>query len=207
MCGKFNLISPFQILADEFQLDGEGISMPVGGDFVPGQDISAIVRNGRNRMVALRWGLIPPWAKDPSIGRKMFNARSETASVKPSFREAFVRRRCLVAADGFYEWQNSKGSKVPWLVRLRSRRPFGLAGLFEQWSSPRDKTIASCAILTIEANSLIGRMHPRMPAIIPPELYSVWLDPQNADPERLLPLLRPCPAEDMEIIRVAAFPA
>lgn len=148
-------------------------------------------------METLRWGLIPSWADDPGIGARMINARSETVAEKPSFRRAFKDRRCLIPADGFYEWQRTNGGKQPYYFQTEDRRPFAFAGLWESWSREGEE-IHSCAILTTNANDLVGEIHPRMPVILPPEDYDLWLDPDARESDLLLPLLRPYPAGDMQ---------
>jgi putative SOS response-associated peptidase YedK len=162
-------------------------------NIAPGQSV-AVVREmpqAQDRQLAyLRWGLIPAWADDPSIGDRLANARSKTVATKPSFRRAFRSRRCLVVADGFYEWQKINGRKHPYFVGLQSDRPFGLAGLWERWEK-HGEPVESCTILTTEANELMLPIHERMPVIIPPEQYGLWLDPRCQDTEKLAKLLRP----------------
>ncbi|MCH7813503.1 MAG: SOS response-associated peptidase, partial [Planctomycetes bacterium] len=149
------------------------------------------------RLELLRWGLIPSWAKDPAIGARMINARSETAAEKPSFRAAFRRRRCLLPADGFYEWQRSGRVKQPYYIRLKHGPPFALAGLWEQWHSPDGSLVETCTILTTEPNELVKPLHNRMPVLLTPDVFDLWLDPAMTDPARIQPLLRPCPPEQM----------
>jgi len=172
------------------------------GDISPGQQVVAVVRHDRNRLVNFRWGLIPSWAKDPAIGRKMFNARAETVAEKPSFRSAFRDRRCLVIAEGFYEWQKLGKAKRQMLIRLKSGRPFGFAGLYETWASPAGETVRSCTIITTEANELIRPVHDRMPVILTARDEEAWLAPGNRDLKALLAMLRPYPAEEMEMEEV-----
>jgi len=147
-------------------------------------------------LVLLRWGLIPSWADDPSIGNRLLNARAETVADKPSFRSALRSRRCLILADGFFEWQSRKGPKQPYYFRLRDERPFAFAGLWEQWS--RGETpIESCTIITTQANELVRPVHERMPVILPPKVYAVWIDPEEQRTERLQSLLGPYRADEM----------
>jgi putative SOS response-associated peptidase YedK len=150
----------------------------------------------------LRWGLIPAWADDPSSGDRLANARSETAATKPSFRRAFRPRRCLAVADGFYEWRRTDGRKQPYFVGLRGDRPFGLAGLWERWEKGGEP-VEPCTILTTEANELMRPIHGRMPVIVPPDQYGLWLDPRCQDAEKLAMLLRPYPSKDMVAYRVS----
>jgi putative SOS response-associated peptidase YedK len=147
-------------------------------------------------LALLRWGLIPAWAEVPSIGDRLANARSETAATKPSFRRAFRSRRCLVVADGFYEWKTTTGRKQPYFVGLRSDRPFGLAGLWERWEK-HGEPVESCTVLTTDANELMRPIHERMPVILPPDQYGLWLDPRCQDTEKLAKLLRPYPSKEM----------
>jgi putative SOS response-associated peptidase YedK len=145
----------------------------------------------------LRWGLIPSWAKDPAIGMKLINARAETVAEKPSFRKSFKQRRCLVLADGFYEWQKEGRVKQPYYIRLKSERPFAFAGLWDHWADADEKTIESCALLTTEPNELMAPIHHRMPVILNPDAYDDWLDPDQQDVARLVTLLGPYPAGEM----------
>jgi putative SOS response-associated peptidase YedK len=145
----------------------------------------------------LRWGLIPSWAKDPSIGYRMINAKSETVTEKPAFRAAFKHRRCLIPADGFYEWGGEKGKRTPYLFRMADQNVFALAGLWERWTAPDNTVTESCAILTTGANELVKTVHHRMPVIVPPDRYDQWLGtpPQAAD--RLVEILTPFPYDGM----------
>jgi putative SOS response-associated peptidase YedK len=142
----------------------------------------------------LKWGLIPAWADVPAVGDRLANARSETAATKPSFRRAFRSRRCLLVADGFVEWRRTDGRKQPYYVRLKNDRLFGLAGLWERWERG-DKPVESCTILTTEVNGLMKPIHERMPVIIPPEQYGLWLDPACQDARKLEGLPRPFSGE------------
>jgi putative SOS response-associated peptidase YedK len=144
----------------------------------------------------LRWGLVPSWADDPAIGNRLINARSDTAASKPSFRSAFKHRRCLVLADGFYEWQKLGSKKQPHYFRLRDGKPFAFAGLWERWEK-LGPPVESCTILTTEANDVLRPVHERMPVILDPKDYNLWLDPSPQKPEALQALLRPYPAAEM----------
>jgi putative SOS response-associated peptidase YedK len=141
--------------------------------------------------------LIPSWAKDSSIGNKMFNARAETIAEKPSFKNAFQRRRCLIPADGFYEWQKLGKMKKPFRFSLKLEKPFALAGLYETWISPEKKQINTCTIITTEPNELMQSIHNRMPVIVRKELEGFWIDPGNNNKEGLLAVLKPYPSEEM----------
>jgi putative SOS response-associated peptidase YedK len=148
-------------------------------------------------LTLVRWGLIPSWAKDPAIGNRMINARAESVAEKPAFRAAFRRRRCLVLADGFYEWQKrGRGPKQPYLIRLRSGRPFAFAGLWESWRAPEGELVESCTLLTTTPNSLVERIHDRMPVLLHRRDHARWLT-EGEDPAKLAELLAPFPAEEM----------
>ena len=205
MCGRFTLTDPDPEIAVQFGLP-QIPDMPPRYNIAPTQPVAAVrVRpEGQIReLVMLHWGLIPFWAKDPNIGARMINARSETASQKPSFRAAFRRRRCLVIADGFYEWQKQNGTKQPFFIHLDDGRPFAFAGLWEHWQAPDGGEIESCTLLTTEPNALLRPLHNRMPVILNPTDYELWLDPQVQEPERIQPLLRPYPAREMDAYPVS----
>ena len=172
-------------------------------NIAPTQDILIINQEGEKQLIACTWGLIPSWAKDPSIGHKTINARSETVAEKPMFRSAFKKHRCLVIADGFYEWEKTEKKKVPFYIRLRTGRPFGFGGLYSHWTSHEGKTVCTCTIITTTANELIESIHDRMPVIIPKDREDLWLDSEVQDPETLLGLLKPYPAELMEMYEVS----
>lgn len=200
MCGRFTLTASPDDLEEAF----EGLQTP--SQFMPRYNIAptqpiAVIANQGDRMLDFfLWGLIPSWTKDPSIGGRLINARAETLAEKPSFRAAYRRRRCLILADGFYEWHQKPGEKnrTPFYIRLRSGKPFAFAGLWEQWFSPDGSEIKSATIITIEPNHLIAQLHDRMPVIIPPGLYVDWLDPAERDPVTLRHILTSYPAEQME---------
>lgn len=160
----------------------------------------------------MRWGLVPPWAKDKRIGARLINARSETAATKNSFRKAFRERRCLIAVDGFYEWDRSGSQKLPWRIVMdgdtpeERGRPYALAGLWERWKpKDGDDWLITATILTTEANALVGRIHDRMPVILGEASWEAWLDPDTTDPEAVQPLLRPCDPAAMAMFRVDTY--
>lgn len=195
MCGRFSLFSPEEILAAMFGLEGGGFPPP-SYNIPPARNVAAVrvapEGTAKRELALLRWGLVPSWAKDPSIGNRMINARAETAPDKPAFRSAFRRRRCLVPADGFYEWRKAGARKQPYYVRMADGRPFAFAGLWERWEGP-DGAVVSCALLTTGPNDLLAPIRDRMPVILSPADYGAWLDPEGRDPAKLLPLLRPYP--------------
>jgi len=202
MCGRFVLLTDLSVITESFAIQEIACDYKTGNNISPGQLVTAVVHDEKNRLVNFRWGLIPSWAKDPSIGNKMFNARAETVSEKPSFRSAFKKRRCLIVADGFYEWQKLDKVKKPFYFSLKSGKPFGFAGLYESWTSPDQKLIQTCTIITTDSNELIMPIHDRMPVILPKDGESLWLNPENPNREELLTLLKPYPPEEMKIEEV-----
>jgi putative SOS response-associated peptidase YedK len=205
MCGRFLLIAPGRDLAERFGLTEEPDLKP-RYNIAPTQSVATLrtkPESGTRRLEMLTWGLVPFWAKDPSIGSRMINARSETAAQKPSFRAAFKRRRCIIPADGFYEWTGAKGKKQPYLIRTVDERPFALAGLWEHWADANGNVIESCTILTTDANEALRRLHDRMPVILPPEDYQTWLDPALEDPKVIQTMLRQYPSEEFSIVPVS----
>lgn len=173
-------------------------------NIAPTQDVAAVrvqSETHRRQLVLLHWGLVPFWADDPSIGNRMINARAETLASKPAFREAFRQRRCIIVADGFYEWRKERRAKQPYHIVPKGEPLFGFAGLWEQWKHEGQK-FESCTIVTTEANELIRPLHDRMPAILAPEDYARWLDPNLREPDKLQSALRPYPADEMELYPV-----
>ena len=204
MCGRFVLLTDLSVIVDSFDIQGVACEWRSGSDIAPGQNILAVIRReDRNVLVDFRWGLIPSWAKDPSIGSRMFNARAETLAEKPSFKQAFRKRRCLIVADGFYEWQKSGRTKRPFCFSLRSDEPFGFAGLYETWMGPERQPVHSCTIITTAPNDLIRPIHDRMPVILPKDREADWIG-GNPDPERLKSMLTPYPPEEMKISAVTS---
>jgi putative SOS response-associated peptidase YedK len=206
MCGRFTLRTPAEQLAIHFDLDTPPPTAP-RYNIAPTQPVMAVREHsetGKREITFFNWGLIPFWADDPSIGSRMINARAETASEKPSFRAAFKYRRCIIPADGFYEWQKQNGAKVPHLIGMATGEPFGFAGLWEHWE--RDgSVIESCTILTTDPNELLAEIHNRMPVILHPEDYDEWLSREVQDAKRLQHLLRPFPAQEMKAYPVSTI--
>ncbi|MFA5181906.1 MAG: SOS response-associated peptidase [Syntrophales bacterium] len=198
MCGRFVLLTDLSGIATSFAIGEIACEYRRSNNIYPGQQIAAVIRDEVNRLVEFRWGLIPSWAKDPSIGNGLTNARAETVADKPSFRQAFRKRRCLIVADGFYEWQKTDGqAKKPWFIHLRSGQPCGFAGLYETWTSPEGRPVHSCTIITTKANQALAAIHDRMPVIVSGAAQAIWLDTEKCCREELLSLLVPYPAEDM----------
>ncbi len=205
MCGRYTLRTTVETLAEEFGITGPLPEISTRFNVAPTQEVAAVLEEDEQRKLELlRWGLIPSWADDPAIGNRMINARSETAAEKPSFRSAFKRRRCLILADGFYEWQKTGDGKQPYYICMEDGSPFAFAGLWEVWDKYGEE-IRSCTILTTEANEMVGKIHHRMPVILPPEEYGLWLDPDMREAEPLLDLLRPYPDDVMEAYSVSRF--
>jgi len=203
MCGRFILLTDLSVIIKSFDIQNVAGEYRPGNNISPGQQITAVLRkDDQNSLVNFRWGLIPSWAEDLSIGNKMFNARAETIAEKPSFKNAFHKRRCLIPADGFYEWQKLGKVKKPLRFSLKSGEPFGLAGLYETWISPEQKPINTCTIITTEPNDLLRPIHDRMPVIVPKEQEAAWIDPDNHDQKELLSILKPYPVFDMDMSNV-----
>jgi putative SOS response-associated peptidase YedK len=205
MCGRYTLSTPVGTLAEEFDIAEPLPELQPNYNVAPTQEVPAVLAGnggGERRLEMLRWGLIPSWADDPGIGARMINARSETVAEKPSFRRAFKDRRCLIPADGFYEWQKTNDGKQPYYLRMKSGRPFAFAGLWENWKGDGGE-IRSCTILTTNPNDLAREVHNRMPVILPPEVYEIWLDPDLGETDQLLSLLAPYPPGDMEAYPVS----
>lgn len=201
MCGRFTLHKPADTITREFHLAAVP-DLEARYNIAPAQNVLAIRRllDG-NEAVTLKWGLIPSWAKDAGIGSKLINARSETVTEKPSFREAFKKRRCIIPADGFYEWQRTGSQKRPFYFKLKDDRLFGFAGLWAKWLTPDGETLETCSILTTEANEVLRPVHERMPVILPPDSYELWLDEDVSKQNLRRELLRPYPA-----LAMAAYP-
>jgi putative SOS response-associated peptidase YedK len=198
MCGRFTLRTPARDLVEVFELLHEP-ELPPRFNIAPTQQV-LVVRpaNKAREWTSMRWGLVPSWARDAKSGPPMINARAETITTKSAFRTAFKKRRCLIPADGFYEWKRIEGAKVkqPFYIRLADDRPFVFAGL---WESRRgeDGPLESCTIITTGPNALMAELHDRMPVILPQDLYGPWLDHQIEDVDALQGMLQPYPAEEM----------
>jgi putative SOS response-associated peptidase YedK len=204
MCGRFVLLTNLSVIVDTFGIAEMASDYRTGNNISPGQQVAAVIRDDKTRLVNTRWGLIPSWAKDPSIGYRMFNARAETIAEKPSFKKAFQNRRCLIIADGFYEWQKIGTVKKPFYFSLKSGQPFGFAGLYETWMSPEREPINTCTIITTQPNELVRSIHDRMPVIVPKDKERPWIDPLNRNREMLLSLLKPYPPDEMSMFGVDA---
>ena len=206
MCGRFTLAAKPTTLATLFDLD-EIPEIAPRYNIAPTQPVAAVriaPHVQKREFTYLTWGLIPSWAKDIRMGSRMINARSETVAEKPAYRAAFKRRRCLIPADGFYEWQKVEGRKQPYYIAMNNRGPFAIAGLWERWEGGDGSVIESCTLLTTTPNALVKPLHNRMPVILHPEDYAEWLYP-GGDSGLLLHLLRPYPANEMTAYPVSTF--
>lgn len=207
MCGRFTLFAPYFEVIERFDIEAAFAENDYiqSYNIAPSQQVAAIINDGnQNRLGHLRWGLIPPWAKDEKIGYKMINARAETVAEKPSFRQAFMKRRCIIPADSFYEWQKGDGKKIPMRIKMKSGELFAIAGLWESWKAPDGKIIHTCTAITTEPNELMKPIHNRMPVILKKEDERAWLDPQNTDRHFLGNMLKPFDEAQMDAYVVSA---
>ena len=199
MCGRFALHDDPLRIAEYFRATSIEDFSP-SFNIAPSSRIIAVTAKDESsrQLRTMRWGLIPEWSTDPSIGNNLANARGETVAEKPSFRSAFKNRRCIIPANGFYEWKAVAGKKMPWYVSLKSGELLAMAGLWETWRSPDGEVINSCCIITTDANQLMMPIHDRMPVILSEEQWDTWLSPAEHRPEKLLPLIRPHESESMQ---------
>ena len=203
MCGRYSLIADLGGLAQRFEFNGDRLTFEPAYNVAPTQQVLTVVGGDTRRGGFMRWGLIPHWAKNASIGGRMINARAETVAEKPASRNALRRRRCLVLADGFYEWQRSGTARRPMRVVMRTGEPFTLAGLWSVWRDPDGNRVPSCAIITTAANELLRPIHDRMPVVLPKELEEFWLDASVEDAPTLTGIMASCPAGAMEAFEVS----
>jgi putative SOS response-associated peptidase YedK len=204
MCGRFVLATPVPTIAKRFKV--KQVVSPDPGpryNIAPTNEIVIVNTGSVRHLIPCRWGFLPVWAKDPAIGNTMINARAETVADKPAFRHALKKQRCLVIADGFYEWKKERGRKLPMYIRLTSGEPFGFAGLYNVWASPAGDEMCTCTIITTTANDLLKPIHDRMPVIIPERREDLWLDSAVQEKEELLPLLMPYDTGAMEAWEVS----
>jgi putative SOS response-associated peptidase YedK len=201
VCGRFTLTASREVLARAFDL-GDVPELEPRFNVAPGQPIPTVWQTpeGRRELRARRWGLVPHWARDARIGSRLVNARAETAAEKPAFRSALRQRRCLVPADGFYEWSGSgPADRQPYYLSLPGREPFGIAGLFERWDAEDGSVLESCVLLTVAANERVRPLHDRMPAILRREDHAPWLDPTLRDAHRVQALLLPWAGAELDV--------
>ncbi len=207
MCGRFTLRTPTPVLMKEFRVTAAPEMRP-RFNIAPTQDVAVVRQDAdqHRQLLTMRWGLVPSWAKDLSIGNRMINAHSETAATKPSFRAAMKRRRCLVVADGYYEWKRVGKKKQPYYIRLNDERPFAMAGLWETWQDPgRAAPLLTCTILTTSSNELTRELHDRMPVILQKPMWDVWCDVEQVPPDELEPLLVPYESAAMQMEQVSDY--
>ena len=199
MCGRFTLTVDPAELKEAFGGAIFPSKFAPRFNIAPSQPLLAIPNDGANTADFFIWGLIPMWAKDPSIGNRLINARGETVAEKPSFRGSFKYKRCLILADGFYEWKANPGkkTKTPYFIYMKDRKPFAFAGLWDSWEGPDGSNIKTCTIITTEPNDLMEPIHNRMPVILHPRDYAKWLDISPQTPDNLLPLIKPFQADAM----------
>lgn len=201
MCGRFTLTTPLNVLMQQFLFEWDEAISP-RYNIAPTQPVLSLRWNAAaagREATTLKWGLIPSWSKDAKIGYRMINARGETVDTKPSFRAAFAKRRCLILADGYFEWKKMGAIKQPYWIQLDSEQPFAMAGLWESWRAPTGEAIESCTIITTDANEATQVVHDRMPVILPQERHDAWLDPDFADQDVLRQWLTPCAVYPMKV--------
>lgn len=204
MCGRFTLTTSAEDLARLFEIESYLTEITPSYNIAPSENIAAVMEDtedGGRDLELLQWGLVPSWAKDQSIGSKMINARAETAHEKPSYRSAFKSRRCLILADGFYEWKKTPDGKQPHYIKMTDGSPFAFAGLWETWTGDGEE-LRTCTILTTEANDLMSSIHHRMPVILPRENHTAWLDPSFKEKDALRDMLVGYRSSEMEAYEV-----
>ena len=205
MCGRYSLIADIGELRERFDFDGSELTHAPRYNIAPTQMALAVTNGSERRGSYMRWGLIPSWAKSASVGSRMINARAEMVAERPSFRTALQRRRCLVLADGFYEWKGKGSGKRPMRIVMASGEPFAFAGLWDAWRDPKGEVLRSCTIITTSANELLSPIHDRMPVILPRELESLWLDHDIRDYAALGGILTPYITDEMEAYEVSSL--
>jgi putative SOS response-associated peptidase YedK len=205
MCGRYTLVRLAELPGLFPWIKTPPTDLPPRYNIAPTQPLLAVTNDQPDQYGFLSWGLVPRWAKDPSIGNRMINARAETLAEKGAFKYAYQHRRCLVPADGFYEWKKSADgkSKQPMYVRMKDGKPFAFAGLWESWHAPDGSELRSCTLVTTAPNKLMSTMHDRMPVILPPALQQQWLDRKPQSPQELAPLLKPYPDGELEAAPVS----
>ena len=203
MCGRFSRKATLQAIVDEFEIDEVNGAIEPSYNIAPGQEIAVILKDDSRKLGLLKWGLIPGWAKDPRIGNRMINARAETLAEKPSFKHPVRRKRCLIVADGFFEWKKEGKQKIPMYIFLKDQKPFVFAGLWDTWTSPEGKKVSTCTIITTEPNKFMEKIHNRMPVILPRDHIDIWLNREVQDEHRVLPLLKPYPEKEMDAYEVS----
>ena len=205
VCGRYSLIADLGALAQRFAFDARQLSFEASYNIAPTQQVLTVVGGEQRRGGFMRWGLIPHWAKSASMGARMINARAETVAERPAFRDALRRRRCLVLADGFYEWHRGATGRKPMRIVMQSGEPFAFAGLWAVWRDAEGNRVPSCTIITTAANGLLAPIHDRMPVLLPPGLEEFWLDRSIDDPDALASVLSPLADDSMESYEVSTL--
>lgn len=205
MCGRYTNNAELEDIEKEFRVNLTESESKPSYNVAPAQEIDAVLsQDSKTILTELKWGLVPSWAKDPGIGNRMINARGETLGEKPSFREAFKKRRCIIPATGFYEWKKGKDGKQPYYFFLPDKPIFGFAGLYEEWTDKETgELLETCTIITTEANDVLKPVHDRMPVILSSENYSLWLDEKINDTDRLQKLIAPYSPKEMKAYPVS----
>ncbi|MEA2103251.1 MAG: SOS response-associated peptidase [Candidatus Cloacimonadota bacterium] len=208
MCGRFAQINTPEKIAQEFDVLQTTMDFEPSYNVAPSNDVAVVIydhHKGVKKLGTMRWGLIPNWAKDKSVGYKMINSRSESLTEKPSFQIPFTRKRCLIPASGFYEWKKQDNRKIPFYFHLKNREIFGFAGIFDKWISSEGKNIFSCSIITTSANELVKEVHHRMPVILSKQSENIWLDNSRYDKNELLSFLKSYEPNEMQTYQVSPF--
>jgi len=204
MCGRFVRLSPTPVIVKRFNVEKTFLpEISPSYNISPDKDVLIVNQEQQRQLLHCRWGFIPSWVRDISKGGRMINARSETVADKPAFRNSFRKHRCLIVADGFFEWGSYLGRKNPFYIRLKSKEPFGFAGITSLWESPDGGILFTCAIITTKPNDLIKSVHHRMPVIIPRGSEDLWLESSIENKSTLLSILKPYPSNDMELYAVS----
>ena len=203
MCGRFTLSSSGKRLREHFALSAVPEEIIPRYNIAPTQPVLVIPNRSQRLLREARWGLVPHWADSLAVGHRMINARAETLATRAAFRAALERRRCIIPADGFYEWKREGTQRAPFFIHPRGGELIGFAGLWDIWRSPHGESVASCTIITTAPNELIAPLHDRMPVILDPKTYDAWLSPRPQPAEALLPLLVPAPSNALEFYPVS----
>jgi putative SOS response-associated peptidase YedK len=205
MCGRFDIHSAIELIAFFFQIDAITFDIVPNYNVAPTQNIPIVINDGKkNILIPSRWGFLPSWTREKKTAFSMINARAETVDTNKSYKDAFVNHRCLVVADGFYEWQKQDGIKIPYYIHLKSKQPMAFAGLYNNWTSPEGEEICSSTIVTTDANELVTPLHDRMPVILHQDDFMLWLNPNEHDKDALKPLLKSFPSEELEAYKVSS---
>ncbi len=205
MCGRFDIHTAIEIIAQIFQIDSIAFDIVPNFNVAPSQNIPIVINDGkRNRLISCRWGFLPFWAKETKTMYSMINARSETIDTNRSYKDAFLSHRCIVVADGFFEWQKADKVKIPYYIHLKSNKPMAFAGLYNDWKSPEGEEICTSTIATTDANALVTPLHNRMPVILHEQDFKLWLNPEVHDTDALKALLKPFPSEELDAYKVSS---